>query len=237
MNIRTMRKSLVVCTLVVGSLFTASPLMANLLVNPNFNQGPDNLDGYEAFAFWQQGAVSFGSGWGLADAPFTADGGGTAVFGMNTQLATDDPFWIGASQVMTIQQNFWTPDNTESLPGVDLYGQTLTFSGTALVTEPYAPGNLGEIFIQFLDQSWNAIGYFPTDVSALGPSGAFSITATVPDSGLNIVQVGFRNSGIEGTAGEMTVSGLVLVPEPGSFGLLALGALGISMVRRRRHLA
>ena len=215
-------------------IFSGASLFGNILVNPNFNQGPDNLDGFEAFAFWTQGAASFGSAWGLADAPITADGGGTAVFRMNTQLANDDAFWTGATQVMTIQQNFWTPDNNAGVPGMDLYNQTLTFSGIAQVTEAYAAGNLGEVFIQFLDQNFDAVGYFPADVSLLGPSGEFSVSAATPAGGLNIIQVGFRHTGIEGTAGEMTVSNLSLVPEPSTYALIVGMALGLLVWFRRR---
>lgn len=228
-----LRKHALGAIVLTAGIFSGSSLFGNILVNPNFNQGPDNLDGFEAWAFFS-GPGIIDSAWGLADAPITADGGGTAVFRMNTQLATDDPFWIGASQVMTIQQNFWTPDNTESIPGVDLYNQTLTFSGIAQVTEAYAAGNLGEVFIQFLDQGWNAVGYFPADVSLLGPSGEFSVTATAPAGGLNIIQVGFRHTGIEGTAGEMTVSNLSLVPEPSTYALILGAALGLLVWFRRR---
>ena len=231
-----LHKPLAVFSLLVCSLFVTSPLFA-FLANPDFDQGADNLEGYGAFAVWFQPASTFifASPYGLADAPVTADGGGTAVFGMNTQLAAEDAFFVGATQEMSFFQDLWTPDNTiAETPTVDLYGQTIVFSGFAEVTEAYAPGNVGQAFIQFIDTDWNGFIASSVDVSTLGPSGAFSLSATVPAGGLNIVQVGFRNSGIEGTAGQMTISGLSVVPEPGSLGLLALGALGIGMARRRR---
>lgn len=237
MRFINIRQLSIACMVLVCCAYAASPAQAQLIVNPNFNQGPGNLAGYEAFASFQQGVSSINSPWALADAPITADGGGTAVFRMNTQLAMADPFWAGAMQVMTVQQNFWTPDNNASVtPTVNLYGQQLTFTGIARVTQPYANSNVGQAFIQFLDQNFAAVGYFPVDVSTLGPTGAFSITADTPASGLNIIQIGFRNSGIESTAGEMTISALnlVAVPEPGSLCLIGLGAIGIGFVRRRR---
>ena len=85
-------KLLTAIAVLVCGLFAASPAFANFLVNPNFNSGGDNLAGYEAFAVFNQGAANINSGWALADAPVTADGGGTAVFGMNDQLALADPF-------------------------------------------------------------------------------------------------------------------------------------------------
>lgn len=228
--------------LLCGGLTTSLPA-ANVIVNPGFDQGPDNLAGYEAFAVWSKGAAGFNSPWALADAPVVASGNGTAVFSMNTQLAAADPFWTGATQQMTFQQNFWTPDNNAGVtPTVDLYNQKLFFSGNAVVTQPYAAGNLGQAFIQFLDQSYNAVAFVPVDISTLDPvTGAFTLEADAPAGGLNIIQVGFRNSGIEGTAGQMTVSNLTLtaVPEPGtvSLGVIAVGMLAATRMLRRRRAA
>ncbi len=221
------------------ALLSATPALGNLVVNPNFNMGPDNLYGYEAYGFWVKGAASFGSPWALADAPVTADGSGTAVFRMNTQLALADPFWTGATQIMTFQQNFWTPDNNVSVtPTVDLYDTIIQFTGKAVVTEAYAPGNQGLVFIQFLDQSWNAVYLNAIDVSTLPPSGEFSITAATPSGGLNIIQIGARNIGIEGTAGAMTLSDfrLTIVPEPAAYPLIAavLSLCALALRRRRQ---
>jgi hypothetical protein len=213
-------------------------LSGQTIVNPDFNQGPGNLEGYEAFASFTQGGTAINSNWGLADAPVVASGDGTAVFSMNTQLATADAFWAGATQAMSFQQNFWTPDNNAGVGAtVDLYGQTITFSGNAQVTETYAPGNTGLVFIQFLDQSYNSVAFVTADVSTLDASGAFSLEAVTPASGLNIIQIGFRNSGIEGTAGQMTISNLSLtaVPEPSTYALgFGVLALGVVLLRRRR---
>lgn len=216
----------------------AAPLNANILLNSDFSQGDGNLGNYEAFASFSKGAATINSAWGLADAPVVAPGNGTAVFGMNTQLPTADSFWVGATQAMSFQQNFWTPDNNAAVsPTVDLYGQEITFSGNAVVSELYASGNSGVAFVQFLDTSYNATLFETVDISTLGVSGAFSITVTAPANGLNIIQVGFRNSGIVATAGEMTISNLSVtaVPEPSTYALLAgLSMLGLVVARRRR---
>lgn len=230
-----------VVLLTLAALVASPASAANIISNPNFNQGADNLEGYEAYAFFSQGATAFDSAWGLADAPVTADGSGTAVFSMNTQLANDDSFWVGATQEMNFQQNFWTPDNNAGVTTtVDLYGNKLVFTGIAQVTQAYAAGNQGQVFIQFLDQSYNSVAFVPADVSTLGPSGGFILEADAPASGLNIIQIGFRNSGIEGTAGQMTISNLSLtaVPEPSTvgMGLMAAGVLTATMVRRRRKM-
>jgi hypothetical protein len=229
-------KIITVIAVWVCSLFVISPVLGNVLVNPNFNQGANFLTGYEAFAVWNQpaGPASFQSPWDLADAPVTADGSGTAVFGMNTGLASRDAFWSGATQEMNFLQSLWTPDNNAGVtPTVDLYNQKITFSGTVNVTEAFASGNTSVAFIQFLDGVYGSTGFFTADVTS---SGNFSIDANAPASGLNIIQVGFRNSGIEGTAGEIEISNLslVAVPEPATVGLFGLGALGAWIIRRNK---
>lgn len=157
---------------------------------------------------------------------------------MNDQLALADPFWTGATQLMVFQQNFWTPDNTVgATPGALNYGDTFTFSGNVLVSEAYASGNVGEVFVQFLDKSFNATFQDITDITTLPIDGSFSITTLIPaDADLNIIQVGFRNGGIEGTAGEMTFSNLsvAMVPEPSAFGLIG-GLIALGFIARRRR--
>ena len=98
--------------------------------------------------------------------------------------------------------------------GPDLYNLEIVFTGNAVVTQPYAAGNLGQAFIQFLDQSYNSVAFVAVDVTTLGPDGAFSLTATTPADGLNIIQIGFRNSGIEGTSGQMTISNVLPHRDP-----------------------
>ncbi|MFW6354191.1 MAG: PEP-CTERM sorting domain-containing protein [Verrucomicrobiota bacterium] len=230
----------VCCTLLVVSSLAGQ----NLLINPGLNMGPDNLEGYNAFAVWSKGPDGFGSPWGLADAPVVAPGDGTATFGMNDQLATADAFWTGASQVMVFQQDFWTPDNNAGVPAGALdYGDSFIFSGNAVISEAYAAGNTGEVFIQFLDKGYSPTFLQSVDLTSLSSDGAFSLSAMIPsDADLNIVQVGFRNSGIEGTLGEMTVSnlsvvrdeGLAVIPEPSALGLL-VGLCGLALAARRRR--
>lgn len=226
-------------TLLLLGLFPVIGYGQNLLPNGNFDQGATNLDGWEAFAnFEAPDGSALSSAWGLADAPVVAPGDGTAVFGMNDQLATADSNWAGATQQMNFQANLWTPDNSDGVtPTVDLYGQTVTFSGNAEVSEAYADGNSGEAFLQFLDQGYAQTFIETVDITDLGSGGAFEISALVPsDAALNIVQVGFINSGVEGTAGEMTVSNLSVtaVPEPSLMAAVAgLAGLGVVFVRRR----
>jgi hypothetical protein len=133
---------------------------------------------------------------------------------------------------MTFQQNFWTPDNNAGVPSTDLYNQTITFSGSVTVSEAFAAGNTSVAFIQFLDQGYNSTAFVTADVTS---SGAFSIDAVAPASGLNIIQVGFRNSGIEGTAGEITISDLSVtaIPEPATFAFMGIFGGAVLFIRRR----
>ncbi len=112
-----------------------------------------------------------------------------------------------------------------------------------MISEAYAAGNTGEVFIQFLDKGYSPTFLQSVDLTSLSSDGAFSLSAMIPsDADLNIVQVGFRNSGIEGTLGEMTVSnlsvvrdeGLAVIPEPSALGLL-VGLCGLALAARRRR--
>ena len=137
--------------MMTGMLLCWGTVSANILTNADFTDG---FTGWEAYANFVQGGVAINSGWGIADAPVINNGNGSATFAMNTQLPTADAFWVGSSQNVSFQQNFWTPDNNAGVtPTTDLYGQTVTFSGTVTVTEAYAPGNSAIAFIQVLDGS------------------------------------------------------------------------------------
>lgn len=117
-----------------------SPASGDILFNGDFSEGRSNIDGWEAFAIWNQpkGTFIFSSPWALPDAPVVAPGDNTATFGMNTQLAAADSFWEGGYQnPMTLQQAFWSPDGDKSGEVYNLYGQEVTFTGTLRITEAY----------------------------------------------------------------------------------------------------
>ena len=221
--------------LIMGMALIGGHLPANILVNADFSNG---FTGWEAYGNFVQGGAVINSGWGIADAPVVNNNDGSASFAMNTQLPTADPFWAGSAQNVSFQQNFWTPNNNAGVtPTTDLYGQTVTFSGTVSVTEGYAPGNSAIAFIQVLDASYGAAVFESVDVLNLS-GGTFSIQATVPSAPalMNIVQVGFRNSGTVSTAGEIMISNLSVtaVPEPSTYALI-LGVIGLAVVWKRRH--
>lgn len=127
-----------------------SPALGDVLVNGNFSEGDDLLDGWEAFAVWEQpkGTAGFQSAWTLADVPVVAPGDDTATFAMNTQLAADDPSWEGAYQnAMSFQQAFWTPDGPLTGNVVNLYGQVVTFAGDIEITQAYTMGAIANVSV------------------------------------------------------------------------------------------
>lgn len=179
----------------------------DLMVNGSFNQGTNNLDGWNGY----QGAPIVP----LSGLPVTANGGGTAVFSVNTNVA---PAFF--------QQDYWVLGNSANVsPSYDLAGQVVTFSGN-VIGAGYDAGSSGYVGIQFLDTS-----YSPTaetvwvDISDVNDAtsndgilmnspnpGDFSITVTVPTTPqLNIVQAEFRNiSSGAGATGAMTITGPLL---------------------------
>jgi hypothetical protein len=128
----------------------ALALGVEVLVNADFTEGDDSLDGWEAYAFWEQPKGTFGAEgpWALSDAPVRVFDFPQwpwnwpeirTTFSMNAQLAAEDPFWEGAYQNgMSFQQAFWTPDGPQAGNVVNLYGKLLTFSGDLGMIEAYS---------------------------------------------------------------------------------------------------
>lgn len=197
-----------------------------ILVNGTLDSGEPaecpNTSNWSAYgSFSKAGQPNINDAWEeICLAPFVVTTPGFATFGMNDQLATDDANYIGASQVMSVYQDFWAPENSLGIrPFHELRGRGLIFSGTADITEAYAAGNTGEVFIQVLDLNFGVVQEASVDISVLDEdasngttmdpvTGIFNIQINVTTSNINTVRVGFRNTGIEGTAGEMTVSNL-----------------------------
>ncbi|MGC9450417.1 MAG: hypothetical protein ACP5I4_03130 [Oceanipulchritudo sp.] len=200
-----------------------------ILVNGTLDSGLPaecpNTSGWEAYAtFTKAGEGDINSAWGICDAPFVVTTPGTATFGMNDQLALDDPNYAGADQVVTVYQNFWAPENSLGIrPTVNLRGKSLTFTGNVNDTlEPFASGNKGEVVVQLLGLSFNIATEKAVDINVDDTdfsdgtlmdttTGDFTIAVNVGDINLNAVRVGFRNTGIEGTAGEMVITNLSAV--------------------------
>ena len=195
-----------------------------------------NMENWVAFARFETDPASpiqpsvFADYYDTCDAPFTVltapvsgNFAGTATFGMNTEQALN-PDWAGATQYVYVGSVYWSPENSLGIrPFTNLRGRTVSFQGNVTVSEAYDPGNEGQIFIQIFDTDNNSVMYkalnLPEDNPSTGDydyiyytksTGAFQIRTIIPESDINSVWVGFRNSGIVGTAGEMTINQALL---------------------------
>ena len=121
-------------------------------------------------------------------------------------------------------------------------GNTYTFSFDTKQGNQ-APPSTSEAFMLVLDPDagFSPIGPTPTfDTTAIGTlwtGGSISLTITPAMEGANhIFQFGFRNRASNfGDSGVFYDNVSVAVPEPGSFALLSMGALGMVARRRRRR--
>lgn len=158
-----------------------------VLVNADFTEGGDSLDGWEAYAIWEQPKGTFGAEgpWALSDAPVSVFESPQwpwnwpeirTTFSMNAQLAAEDPFWEGAYQNgMSFQQAFWTPDGLQAGNVVDLYGKVLTFSGDLGMVEAYTENAIVSVAVTqstvLPGEANQAYGPTPTLFSNLSEAG------------------------------------------------------------------
>jgi hypothetical protein len=87
-------------------------------------------------------------------------------------------------------------------------------TSTLVVTE--VADSTVEVFIEFLDSSFNPIApSVSLDLTAQGSGKLpFRLQATCPSGGLNVVTVGFRHRGLEGSLGQIEVSNVSLTASP-----------------------
>ncbi|NDV63237.1 hypothetical protein G0Q06_12295 [Puniceicoccales bacterium CK1056] len=192
----------------------------NGLIQDPFDTGSPTMTDWLGKAVFTQGATVEEGPYNTTEAPFAVIDSNSATFGINDLKNDGDAFWDGGTAEVSVYQSFPTPENTDGVrPFVNLRGRTIIFRGGVTISEAYDSGNLGEVFIEFIGTNHEVVGYKSFDISQDNPAtgdydngfmnattdGKFSFFAYVPESDLNYINVGFRNTGTIDSAGEMSI--------------------------------
>ena len=90
--------------------------------------------------------------------------------------------------------------------GAEVQGKDLTFTGSVAIEEAFPAGTSAIAFIRIFDAGFNT-----TDIATSVTSGGdFTLQASIPASGVPIVQVGLETTGPTGSGGRLAASGLYL---------------------------
>lgn len=208
----------------------------NGIIDDNFTTETPTMTDWLGYAVFTATDTTVEEGpYNTTEAPFTVSGSNTATFGINDLKNDGAPQWDGATAEVSVYQSFPAPENTDGVrPYVNLRGRTMVFQGTAAISEAYASGNKGEVYIEFIDANNEVALYKALDISVDNPTtgdydnslmntstGQFRIYTYVPENNLNYINIGYRNTGVVDSAGEMNI---LSSPVPNTIVSLATGS-------------
>ena len=215
----SMNKFLVILmTLALVSVGNADTLVSGV------NSG-DTWLGYMN-VFDTSGNYLWGSGWGAADLRASWPTSTTLVLAPNTNCynATDS-YWVDPVTLLGIKS--MEANMYREWDGGLLSGQTVTFDYTVQANTLPA-GYVAQAFIKVLDPD-NGWATVQSTFLNLTP-GAGSLSLAVGNYA--VTQVGFMVRGLDVSSSDpVALTGVTIVPEPVTVGLLAIGGL---LLRRRK---
>jgi hypothetical protein len=172
----------------------------------------------------QGSGYEFGSSWGTGDLQANFNAGLLTLAPCTNVWNPTDTYWVQGGSAP-----YKNMDASMYVQSTALAGQTVTFDGSTVLNSLSSPYT-SVAFIKDFTTGYTLVN---STTEALVSSEPFSITlATQPG---DIIQYGFETIGPDAVPGNsLGVVEITAVPEPSTFALLGLGALGGLVWRRRQ---
>ena len=179
------------------------------------------------------GAYQWGSPWGVPDLNATFDDGANTLTLSPNTIGDPDPYWYiggggpGAPGNKIMDASLYIEETGT------LHGQTVTFEGTVLA-RTFTDAHVTRVFVKDFAPDYSSSVEQYADVTGTGP---FSVSLGTINDPARHVQYGFQTVGVNVWETDTEPFGSMVVgtiPEPATAGLLALGVLGIGLLRKRR---